>query len=158
MLACCLKRYSPVYPKSSGFTGRREAAEAAQQQWGKEGLEPGSSSATRSGTCESICLSVLSIFVCNELHKADANSVVSWPLCFGTAICKAVTLCCSSGLSNQWAALLAFWERKELNLHKGLGMRWYPKTQSTCTSTSTGGAAVVCKGVLSHAAPRSVPK
>lgn len=67
-------------------------------------------------------------------------------------------LCCSSRLSNWWAALPVFWEGKELNLHKGSGMRWYPKTQKTCTSTSTGGAALVCKGVLSHTAAGSVPK
>lgn len=31
VLACSLKRHFPVYPKSGGFPGRREAAEAAQQ-------------------------------------------------------------------------------------------------------------------------------
>lgn len=65
VLACCLKRHFPVYPKSSGLPGRREAVEVAQQGWDKEGLEPGSSSAALSGACESVCLSALSIFVCN---------------------------------------------------------------------------------------------
>lgn len=56
VLACCLKRHFPGYPKSRGFPGRREAAEAAQQGWGKEGLEPGSSSATLSGMRVSVRL------------------------------------------------------------------------------------------------------
>lgn len=77
------------------------------------------------------------------------NLVVSQPLCFATAICKAGTLCCSSGLSNWCAALPAFWEGKELDLHRGLGVRWSPKAQSTGSGASAGGAAVICKGALS---------
>lgn len=70
VLACCLKRCFPVYPKSSMLLGKRDllkllSRDAARRGWSQ------AAGLLHSGTCESVCLSVLSIFVCNYLHKAD---------------------------------------------------------------------------------------